>query len=302
LLNKIVNLPFGGRSPFAAEVWYVNRVMSLDVKWGTKDPLQVIDPKFAVAVPVRSFGQLGVQIADSRKFLVKLVGTLDLFDKNRLKEYFRSILLTYVKDLIAKYLVLRQTSILEIGANLLDISNYLKEQIGPIFDEYGIRVAQFAVESINVPEDDPIYQKLRTALVERAEMQIKGYTYQQQRTFDTLEAAARNEGAGSGMLGAGMGLGMGLGVGPAIGGAFAQMGAALNPAAGPQSPGPQVAGSPAAASRSKCDKCGADLPAGARFCPSCGDKYHGCPDCGADNPENARFCSSCGKALAGGPS
>lgn len=70
LLSKIVNLPFGGRSPFAAEVWYVNRVLSLDVKWGTKDPLQVMDPKFSIAVPVRAYGQLGVQISGSRKFLV----------------------------------------------------------------------------------------------------------------------------------------------------------------------------------------------------------------------------------------
>ena len=24
ILNKIINLPFGGRSPFTAEVWYIN--------------------------------------------------------------------------------------------------------------------------------------------------------------------------------------------------------------------------------------------------------------------------------------
>ena len=35
LLSKLVNLPFKGKSPFTAEVWFVNKVNTLDVKWGT---------------------------------------------------------------------------------------------------------------------------------------------------------------------------------------------------------------------------------------------------------------------------
>lgn len=34
-LEKIINLPFGGQSPFSAEVWFVNKQFNLDVKWGT---------------------------------------------------------------------------------------------------------------------------------------------------------------------------------------------------------------------------------------------------------------------------
>ncbi|WP_346904081.1 SPFH domain-containing protein [Clostridium sp.] len=32
ILNNIVNLPFGGRSPFTAEVWYINKIFSLVLK------------------------------------------------------------------------------------------------------------------------------------------------------------------------------------------------------------------------------------------------------------------------------
>lgn len=55
ILNKIINLPFGGRSPFTAEVWYVNKIHSLDIKWGTSSPIQIQDPKYSVFIPVRSF-------------------------------------------------------------------------------------------------------------------------------------------------------------------------------------------------------------------------------------------------------
>lgn len=34
-LETIINLPFGGQSPFSAEVWFVSKQFNLDVKWGT---------------------------------------------------------------------------------------------------------------------------------------------------------------------------------------------------------------------------------------------------------------------------
>lgn len=57
LLNKLVNLPFGGESPFQAEVWFVNQIALLDCKWGTPSPIPIEDPKYGVIVPIRAFGQ-----------------------------------------------------------------------------------------------------------------------------------------------------------------------------------------------------------------------------------------------------
>ena len=96
ILNKIINLPFGGRSPFTAEVWYINKVNSLDIKWGTASPIQLQDPKYSVFIPVRAFGQFGIRIENSKQFLVKLVGTLSVFDKTNILKYFRGLYLTKV--------------------------------------------------------------------------------------------------------------------------------------------------------------------------------------------------------------
>lgn len=54
LLSKLTNLPFGGESPFQAEVWFVNQVSLLDCKWGTPSPIQIEDPKYGVIVPIRA--------------------------------------------------------------------------------------------------------------------------------------------------------------------------------------------------------------------------------------------------------
>ena len=40
LLGKLINLPFGGDTPFQAEVWFVNTLAILDTKWGTPSPIQ----------------------------------------------------------------------------------------------------------------------------------------------------------------------------------------------------------------------------------------------------------------------
>ena len=64
VLNHLVNLPFGGDSPFQADVWFVNLLSKLDYRWGTETPIQIEDPKYGIIVPVRAYGQYGFRIAD----------------------------------------------------------------------------------------------------------------------------------------------------------------------------------------------------------------------------------------------
>ena len=90
LLRGLIKAPFGGQTPFAAEVYYVNKAVNLDVKWGTANPIPVLDPKFNVFLPVRAFGQFGVQVADTRSFVVQLSGTLNEFTVENLSNYFNT--------------------------------------------------------------------------------------------------------------------------------------------------------------------------------------------------------------------
>lgn len=316
LIAKLVNLPFGGETPFTAEVWYVNRAIPLDVKWGTTDPIQLQDPKYQIMLPVRAFGQFGVQVSDTRRFLAKMVGTLPIFTRDRLSSYFRGTILKHAKDMIAKSIVQEGISILEISAHLEGLSSRLQEQIEQELSTYGLRLASFNVYSINTPEDDPAVERLKQALAKRAEMQILGYTYQQERSFDTMQTAAGNEGAGAGVMNAGIGVGMGVGMGVPMGQAMGGIAQVLQPATtGQPCPschalnpagarfcagcGGDLAGAPRlrATDVVKCDKCGTSAAKGTRFCPGCGDPFRCCPACGTDNPEGAVKCQGCGEAL-----
>lgn len=317
ILNHIVNLPFGGDSPFAAEVWYVNKVHSLNIKWGTRSPLQLQDPKYQLLVKVRSFGQFGLQVDDARKFLGKLVGTLPQFDQETLSEYFRGVLMMNIHELISSYFVHRKISILEINAYISDISKHIQDRIAPAFEEYGIRLLHFYVDSVNMPEDDSATIRLREALAKRAEMDIIGFSYQQERTFDTLGQAAQHaSGIQSDLMGAGIGLGMGYSVGGAIGGTMSRLtgelqvdaqnkvcskcnqknqpGATFCMQCGSSLAGP---GGQGQLSEVECGSCGQMMSRQSKFCPHCGDPYRPCPHCGADTQPNEINCADCGHTL-----
>jgi Putative virion core protein (lumpy skin disease virus) len=319
LLSELVNLPFGGKSPFKAEVWFINKAHVLDMKWGTSTPLKLQDPKYNIIVPVRAYGQLGLRIEDSRKFLGKLVGTLGAFGREELSQYFRGLFLMNLSSILSSFFIHRKISVLEVHAYLAEISKHVLDNIKPALDEYGIQIANLYVQSVNLPDQDPSIVRLRDALARKAEMEIVGYNYQQERTFDTLEGAAKNEGGGAAAMGAGLGLGMGVGIGGTFGGLFSDLTQVLNSGATLRNkPCPScrhintedahfcskcgsalsASSSPVAAdSPVKCNACGTAIPKGSKFCPNCGDRYHACPKCGTDNPENAETCIRCGETM-----
>ncbi len=315
ILSKLINLPFGGRSPFSAEIWYINKVHSLDIKWGTATPIQLQDPKYKVFIPLRSHGQFGIKIEDSRKFLTKLVGTLSVFNKDSIVKYFRGLYLTTVKDAISTYLIKEHVSALEINAYLDELSEFLKEKMTPTLEEYGISLLNFYVNDISVPEDDLAVKKLKDALAKKAEMDIVGYSYTQERSFDTLEGAAKNTSDGqSSFMGAGIGLGMGVGVGGAFGGAMSGIASSITTKEMKKCPKCNVdvdidkrfcsncgADTQAPTNESnlnnkiKCSNCGFNYPNTVKFCPECGTSYTPCKHCGADLAEGTTVCPECGK-------
>lgn len=318
LLCHLINLPFGGQTPFTAEVWFVNLVDNLDVKWGTPSPIQVQDPKYGVFVPVRANGRFGIRIIDPRMFLTRLVGTLSSFTAQDIARYFRGLYVTRIKDAISTYFTEHKISILEINTYLDELSEYMRERITPILAEYGIGLVNFFVNDVSFPDDDPAVVRLRDALAKRAEMDVIGFSYAQERTFDTLEGAATNSGGSAApVMGAGMGLGMGFGMGAGVGNVFSEMTGALTTSNVEQricpkcknavAPGQKfcgVCGSEMLATSNvgpesvACASCGTAIPNGAKFCPECGKPLkRACRKCGLETEGSHKFCPECGSPL-----
>ncbi len=288
ILSAFVNIPFGGKTPFTAEIYYINTVTKLDILWGTSDPIQLIDPKYLIRLRIRAFGQMGLKISNVRDFFTNLIGTINAADVVRygkVLDFYRGILINKVKAEIADIIINDKISALEITPQLDDISEKLQGVLAPEFDKYGFKIVNFFIKSINFPDED--FDKINTILEDKAQFEIMGDSrYAVKRSFDVYESAAGNEGGG--IAGAIVAGGVGLGAGAALAGGMNNLSQASVPEAGAQ----------------YCSKCHGANPAGSKFCNSCGaelvsaaDASEICPKCGKSNPAGSKFCNECGAAM-----
>jgi membrane protease subunit (stomatin/prohibitin family) len=217
LLTNLLSLPFGGTSPFQAEVWFINTLAKLDTKWGTPTPIQVEDPRYGIIVPVRAYGQYGFRVSDARVFLENLLGSSEELGDDQIRQYFRGKIVSTIASQIGS-LFNDQVSFLNIAAHLEDLSIAAKTKISPAMSLYGIALESFYFESINVPEDDPSFVRLKEIKEKSAELNVVGRDiYQLDKSMDVLKTAAGNEGLAGLMMQSGMGAGMGLMMGAQLG-------------------------------------------------------------------------------------
>lgn len=241
ILQRLLNLPFGGNSPFKASVIFVNTVTRVN-NWGTKGLFVVRDKSFGIkGVPIKvgAYGNCGLRITDSVAFIREFSGTLHNMTAADFQEKFIDTISQYVKPCISKHFSDLEASITDITNFLIDIARFTQKDLNQYFEKYGITISDFNIGGINADEDDLNYQKIleaqtnAAAMAEEAEgleysRRKQGFTYQQERQFDIMEGAAQNEGSSGQMMGAGMGLGMGFGVGGAFGSQMGQMAGVMN--------------------------------------------------------------------------
>lgn len=280
LLNKIVNLPYGRKTPFTAEIYYINTTTKLDMHWGTTDPIQLIDPKYFVRLHIRAFGQFGLKIVDYTSFISELIGALgnSAVNYKKVLEFYKGVLVTKVKTIVSDLIINEKISAFEITPKLDEISQKAHKILKVEFEKYGFELPNFYIQSINFPDED--FDQINKILEKKASFEIIGDNrYATMRSFDVYEGAAKNEnGVAGAFMAGGMGIGMGAGMASGV--------------KAEASPGSAVI---------YCPNCHGRNEAGQRFCSSCGEslgaKKRKCYKCGAEIPENSQFCNNCGASL-----
>lgn len=179
ILGKHYKIPTGGESPFHAEIYFINQTTQMGIKWGTDSKVRMFDPSTGMHIELGASGTFNLRVNDSRKLLVKIVGTtrgLDQKDiigigsdptKTAITGKFKSLVITKVKSMLAKTIKQEQINVLEIDEHLDTISNVLKDEINKGFDEYGFIASEFYVQNIVTPDDDPNFRRLKEQYAEQ---------------------------------------------------------------------------------------------------------------------------------------
>ena len=323
LLGRALKLASGGISPFHCEVYFINKTEQMSIKWGTDTRVQFIEPTYRFPLSLGASGEMSLQAVDSKRLLVKLVGTEDGLTQQSLTGCFRAFLMTKVKTYIAQTIKSENISIFEIDEHLTKFSEAIKKLLVPDFADYGVSLERFFVSKVMKPDGDAQYEKFKELhfrqYADIAEAKLKqqteiihaeteaqktvidskaqatkrsqeGYTYSQERGFDVAEKIAQNEAVGE-FTNMGVGFGTMAGVGGAVGSMVGNM---MRDAVDSS----QRKAAPVQGESRFCENCGAGIGAGASFCEECGspvaDHKNFCKNCGYVFERPGKFCPKCG--------
>ena len=73
LIARLFNLPFGGKTPFHCEVYYINKTEQMAVKWGTDSKVEYVEPTYHFPLQIGASGEMSLRADDGRKLLIKLL-------------------------------------------------------------------------------------------------------------------------------------------------------------------------------------------------------------------------------------
>ena len=307
ILRSLYGIPFGGKNPFTAEVWFVNKVQTFSIDWAVSQ-MPIHDPDYNTQLPLVAGGRYGLKVNDAEKFLIRAVGAKSEYTQDDLTEQFFGEFSTKTKSQIAQYVIKHRVGFKYLSAFLDEISDYLKNVLNPFWDNLGLELLQFNITSIDIDKSTEEGRKVAEAIATQASMSITGHTWQQEQMFNTANNAIDGFGNGNGgLLGGLMAMNMmgGMGGNGGVGGGMMQ----------PQYNQPNFQGGGIGNFQGQgqeqehgqvkmvyCSNCSKKFPSTARFCPHCGDPYNPCPKCGTDNDLSAKRCVSCGTLLQQGGS
>ncbi|MBZ0300401.1 MAG: SPFH domain-containing protein [Anaerolineae bacterium] len=206
ILASVIGLATSGRTPFTADLYFVNLRDMPQVGWGTNPPIPLETPgKGMGVVLLQGHGVVDIGVEDAGRFVRQ-------YAINSPATYLRDI-----RDRIQAMLLGQLTSILmKSGAQSVpDVNRVLGELEGAAlamlneeFQAMGLRIKAF--------ESQPFQAKTVS------EDELRDYVnldqWERVKRMSIAQAAASNEGAGGTLASAGLGLGLGQ-----------QMGAVLNP-------------------------------------------------------------------------
>ena len=269
ILTSIVGSLWGGKSPFQAEIYFMNLQGNNQVRFAVPY-FDVADPRFPdFTVPVAVRGTISFNLTDYKNF-IKLNRLID-FDLDAFSQQIKSAVAKYTRGFVINCPLDNNIPVLQLERKVVEISDLIQAKLASIFqDDFGVNLKRLDISAIEIDKESENYaefvrltkeQQMRrteidTEQYERvaklsAESQfIQAHAINQQS--DVLKTAAQsmgrmggiNLGGGNGMNPAGMMMGMAMGgaMGSQMAGMMNNMGQAMQ-SHQPQTP-PMPSGAP----------------------------------------------------------
>ena len=201
IFTQLMSWGYGFKSPFYADVYFINTKQFTNQKWGTSNPITMRDKDFGT-IRLRGYGNYSFKVENPEIFLKELFGTNSRFKTDDISSYLKSIIVSSISDTIAE----SKISALDIASNLTEFSKVATETLTETFAGLGLKLVNLVIENISFPEE------VEKAIDTRSSMGVLSDsmdTFVKYQSAQAIRDAAQNQGVA--------GLGTQLGTGVALG-------------------------------------------------------------------------------------
>lgn len=206
ILAGLIGLATSGRTPFTADLYFINLKDMPQVGWGTSTPIVMETPgKGMGVVLLMTHGVIDIGVDDPLLFVNQYAIGKSYLTVDNIKDRLQAMLLGEISQLIANS---GAQSIPDANKLLSELEGSMLAKVNEKFAAMGLRIKAFESNPFtakNVPLDE-----------------LRNYVsldmWERVQRLNIAQTAAANPGMGGALAGAGVGLGVGQ-----------QIGAALNP-------------------------------------------------------------------------
>ena len=280
---------FGGTTPYAQKVFYVNLQEIKGIKFGTTNPVNYFDSFYNSELFLRAFGTYSIKVVDPIKFYTEAIPkNAEHVDISDINEQYLSEFLGALQAAINQ-MSADGVRISHVTSKNMELSRYMADILDDDWkDLRGMEVVSVGLAGLSYSEDSQKLINMRNQGAMLSDPNVReGYV--QGSVARGLEAAGSNS---AGSMAGFMGMGLGMNAGGSFVGAASQANQAQREAAAAR---PAAPAEPADAPKQEAPAASAE-----DWTCECGSKNHGgkfCPNCGKARP-TARFCTNCGEKLS----
>ncbi|MCB9451853.1 MAG: SPFH domain-containing protein [Anaerolineaceae bacterium] len=206
ILSGLIGLATSGRTPFTADLYFVNLKDMPQVGWGTNPPVVLETPGRGLGVVLLiTHGIIDIGVDEPMRFVKQYGVGKPMLRLRDIKDRIQSILLSELAEILTKS---GAQSVPEANALINDVEGAILAKVNEKFMALGLRIKAFEANPFTA-KDVPL-DELRNY--------VSLDLWERVQRLQIAQKAAENPGMAGGLAGAGVGLGVGQ-----------QIGAALNP-------------------------------------------------------------------------
>jgi membrane protease subunit (stomatin/prohibitin family) len=206
ILSGLIGLATSGRTPFTADLYFVNLKDMPQIGWGTDTPIAMETPgKGLGVVLLMGHGVIDIGVDDPLLFVKQYCVGKPYLTVDNIKDRIQTMLLGAIAELIGKS---GAQSIPDANKLLTELEGSMLAQVNEKFQAMGLRIKAF--------EASPFTAK--NVSMDELRNYVSLEMWERVQRLQIAQSAAQNPGMGGALAGAGVGLGVGQ-----------QIGAALNP-------------------------------------------------------------------------